>query len=226
MTDTELERLPAELPEPTPTDPWQLQFQLLRERFPKAQPSILFCVHALQQSSEIALDDLKAQATLHGLRVTGGSLQAARRLLGLAPPIARRKRAPREKFARTDDAAWSEAREALAQEFPKATEGILYCVFRLRQDPSLGLPDLRDGADELGIKVGGRALHSARALLGIGRGAAKARREPAASPRARSTAGGDPLGDLRDAFLSQQREIERLRAALDKIRRAVATLQD
>lgn len=226
MTDTELERLPAELPEPTPTDPWQLQFQLLRERFPKAQPSILFCVHALQQSSEIALDDLKAQATLHGLRVTGGSLQAARRLLGLAPPIARRKRAPREKFARTDDAAWSEAREALAQEFPKATEGILYCVFRLRQDPTLALPDVRDGAGDLGITVGGRSLHSARALLGLGGPAARSRRMLSPSPRVRSSTGGDPLGDLLAAFQSQQSEIERLRDALDKIRRAVATLQD
>ena len=65
-------------------DPWDAQFAALKARFPKAKDSIVFCIHALQTTPGIALDDLKAQAALHGLRVTGASVTAARRLLAPA----------------------------------------------------------------------------------------------------------------------------------------------
>lgn len=66
---------------------WDQLFAQLRSRFPKATDSVLFCINELQQGAEVPLDDLKAQGAMHGIRVTGASLNAARRLL--APPVAR-----------------------------------------------------------------------------------------------------------------------------------------
>jgi hypothetical protein len=38
----------------------------------------LFCIHALQQDSKVLLAKLKGLALMHGIRITGGSLAAAR----------------------------------------------------------------------------------------------------------------------------------------------------
>ncbi len=65
----------------TQPDDWNAQFAALKARFPKAKDSIVFAIHALQSNSDIALDDLKAQANLHGIRVTASSVTAAQRLL-------------------------------------------------------------------------------------------------------------------------------------------------
>ena len=56
-------------------------FAVLKAQFPKAKDTIVFCVHVLQQNGDAGLDELKAQAGLHGLRVTAASVAAARRLL-------------------------------------------------------------------------------------------------------------------------------------------------
>lgn len=227
MTDTELAPLPA-APDATPPDPWAAQFEQLRARFPGAQPSVLFCVHALQQQADIELEDLKAQAALHGHRVTGASLNAARRLLGLAPDVARKPRPAKPEAEPGPDltAAWDQARHLVEHEFPHTTDGIRYCVYRLRREPKLGLRELRGDAAALGIRLGGRALHSARVLLGMveGRAAKPAQQPRTAKPR--TAAGRDATEEtvlaLRDAMLAQQREIARLRGALERIRRAVA----
>ena len=68
-------------PNPTPTDDWNAQFAALKTRFPKVRETIVFAFHVLQSNPDIALDDLKAQAELHGIRVTASSVTAARRLL-------------------------------------------------------------------------------------------------------------------------------------------------
>ena len=44
----------------------------------------MFAIHALQLNPDIGLDDLKAQAGLHGIRVTAASVTAARRQLAPA----------------------------------------------------------------------------------------------------------------------------------------------
>ena len=62
--------------------------------------------------------------------------------------------------------AWEQAREGLAAEFPNAKEGILFCVWKLRQDPNLTLRDFRDEAQLRSVSLGGRSLHSAKVLLG------------------------------------------------------------
>jgi len=75
---------PEQVPQAPVPSAWDADFQRLRERFVGIKDSILFCVHAMQQNPDIALDDLKPRAELHGLRVTAASWNAALRLL--APP--------------------------------------------------------------------------------------------------------------------------------------------
>jgi hypothetical protein len=75
---------------PAPPSPWDLEFEHLRQRFPGAKPSVLFCVHAFMQRPDINIADLKAQAQMHGLKVSVGSWVAARQLL--SPPATRAAR--------------------------------------------------------------------------------------------------------------------------------------
>ena len=62
---------------------------------------------------------------------------------------------------------WDQAFAALRDKYPQATQGILFCIHKLQQDPDLKIPDFRAEAALHGIKLGGRALHSARVLLGL-----------------------------------------------------------
>ena len=89
MTELMIEPKP-EATAPTGTTQWDANFQALHARFPKSNDSILFCLHELQQSDTVSLDDLKALASMHGIRITGASVAAARRLL--VPRAPRRRR--------------------------------------------------------------------------------------------------------------------------------------
>jgi hypothetical protein len=218
---TELE--PVATTEPAP-DPWAARFEELRARFPKVRDTVLLCVHVLQHDEDIRLDDLKARARLHGLEVTGASLNAARRLLRppapprpaparppAPPPRREPPRLPSQAVASptpTSTASdWQAARAPLAAEFPKAREGILYAVHRLRQDPDLTLPDIRADAEAAGVKIGGRSLHSARALLN-GR---QAHHAPAASSLA------DQVHRLvAEVEREASKEADRLREAIEE----------
>jgi len=86
VTSTELS--PSEQPVASPAS-WDVEFHRLRARFPRAKDSILFCIHALQSNEGIALDDLKAQASMHRIRVTGASVTAARLQMRRGVPGAR-----------------------------------------------------------------------------------------------------------------------------------------
>ena len=81
---TELAPEPASTSNNTST--WDAAFAALKARFPKAKDSIVFCIHASQANPAIALEDLKAQAAMHGIRVTAASVTAAKRLLSPEPP--------------------------------------------------------------------------------------------------------------------------------------------
>ena len=86
MTETELEPLPTTTPSPKAnTGTWDAAFTALKARHPKAKDSIVFCIHALRANPEIGLDDLKAQAAMHGIRVTAASVNAAQRLMAPEP---------------------------------------------------------------------------------------------------------------------------------------------
>lgn len=61
---------------------------------------------------------------------------------------------------------WELAKDALADEFPDRKEGILFCIWKLRQDKRATLSDFRDEAKLRGVSLGGRSLHSAKVALG------------------------------------------------------------
>lgn len=61
---------------------------------------------------------------------------------------------------------WELAQEQLASEFPDKKDGILFCIWKLRQDRRATLADFRDEASIRGVSLGGRSLHSAKVALG------------------------------------------------------------
>lgn len=123
--------------------------------------------------------------------------------------------------------AWDATRSKLREQWPDAKEGVLFCVWKLQQDPSLTLRDFRDEAKLRGIALGGRSLHSAKVLLGL---------EPPAVRRSGDTVrrqrGADPAGEsLEDQLIHNVKRIQkaagaeaaRLRKA---IRAAIQILED
>ncbi len=78
---------------------------------------------------------------------------------------------------------WEALLATLRNRFPGASDGILFCILKLQQDPELKLRDFRQEADLYGIKLGGRALHSAKVLLGMREPAVRRRKsEPEPEP--------------------------------------------
>ena len=138
--------------------------------------------------------------------------------------------APQHTPERTE---WDNIRDQLAARFPGQKDSVLFCVSKLQTTPSAGLADLRDEATALGIPMAGRALHSAKVLLGMAQ--AKPRRpnkpKPADAPTQPVTAPRPHAEDvIEDQVLSAVRQIQsaagaeadRMRAA---IREAIAILQ-
>jgi hypothetical protein len=59
---------------PTRTDPWAAQLEQLRFRYKHVHPPILAALSVLFNDRNIAVDDAKAQAALHGVRITAASV--------------------------------------------------------------------------------------------------------------------------------------------------------
>jgi hypothetical protein len=76
MTDLAAEPIPA-----TTTDTWSLQLAQLKARYEHVRPPILAALNVLLLSPNISLDDAKAQAAMHGVRITAASVNAAKTLL-------------------------------------------------------------------------------------------------------------------------------------------------
>ncbi len=80
--------------EPAPQPPsrpstvsWDAAFAELKARFPKLREPIVVALHILMQNPDIALDDAKARANLHGVRITAASIAAAQRILTKQEPV-------------------------------------------------------------------------------------------------------------------------------------------
>ncbi len=125
---------------------------------------------------------------------------------------------------------WDDAIATLRRRYPDASDGILFCVHKLQQDPTLTLRDFRQEAELHKIPLGGRSLHSARVLLGFEKPTAKRR-----SAKEQGNSDGensDPLieGSLEDQVIHAVTQIQeaateqsqRLRKA---IREAILCLQ-
>lgn len=75
--------------------------------------------------------------------------------------------APETPRAASTAAAWEELLDNLRKRYPGQKDSVLFCVFKLHQNPELSLRDFRDEAKLHGIGLAGRSLHSARVLLGL-----------------------------------------------------------
>jgi len=63
------------------TDTWTAQLEQLRARYKHVRPPVLAALNILVHEQNISIDDAKAQASLHGIRITAASVAAARTLL-------------------------------------------------------------------------------------------------------------------------------------------------
>lgn len=113
---------------------------------------------------------------------------------------------------------WAAITGSLRSRFPKATDGILFCLYKLEQDASLTIPDFREEAALHGITLGGRALHSAKVLLGLI--APPGPRKSATSPNGRTGAKADYRPPVARGSKSPSSSLE------DQVMRAITQIQD
>ncbi|MCK5940390.1 MAG: hypothetical protein KAI24_00360 [Planctomycetes bacterium] len=109
--------------------------------------------------------------------------------------------------------------------FPGQKDSVLFCIHKLEQDPEASLRDFRDEAALRGIPTAGRALHSAKVLLGM------ATAKPRAPNRAR-TAAAEPAPEPRPEPRRESRRAPRRREPVsdatsieDKVLGAVRQIQ-
>lgn len=62
---------------------------------------------------------------------------------------------------------WEGILAALRRRYPGQKDSVLFCIYKLQQNAELTLRDFRAEAELYGIPMAGRALHSARVLLGL-----------------------------------------------------------
>lgn len=129
---------------------------------------------------------------------------------------------------------WEAILDTLRRRYPGNRDSTLFCIFKLQQNPDLGLRELRSEAELYGLTLAGRSLHSARVLLGL-EAAAPPRREAAepapARRQRRQAAQRRDDGSIEDRVIQAVRQIQdaagarsqRLRAA---VQRAIAILQE
>lgn len=135
---------------------------------------------------------------------------------------------------------WEAILEALRRRYPGQKDSVLFCIHKLQQNPDITLRDFRAEADLYGIPIAGRALHSAKGLLGLappekdaaeGEPAPERPRNPERRARRRQrSAGSDDEGSIENRVVEAVRQIQsaagaeaqQMRAA---IRQAIAILQ-
>lgn len=138
MTETELQK-PA-TPRPA-TASWDSAFAELKARFPKVREPIVVALHILMQNPDIALDDAKARANLHGVRITAASIAAAQRILAKQEPV---PAAPTPAVAPAPKPAPRQPRRERTAEATDPAAMIQQVVTRLQQQSGAEAQRLRD----------------------------------------------------------------------------------
>lgn len=82
---------------------------------------------------------------------------------------------------------WEGILANLRRRYPGQKDSVLFCVHKLHANPELGLADFREEAQLHGIPMAGRALHSAKVLLGLAESKPRAKRPPTAAPAVATT---------------------------------------
>jgi hypothetical protein len=116
-TETATESAPT-----TKVPGWEEHLAALQDRFPKVKPTILFAFHTLQTDPDIVLDDLRARAEMHGLRVTAATLSAALRLASRNAPTNGKAEEPAPKAAKTKS---PRTRQRRPRQAPLDVEGVI-----------------------------------------------------------------------------------------------------
>ena len=104
-------------------------------------------------------------------------------------------------------------------------ESVALAVWALTQNRKMSPQDWRDLSEKTGVRVAGRAVGSARAVLGLPSGKPSKTSKGRAAKRTapgRNGRGLDGLQAVIQGVKEQQRESAELRAALEKIRAIVA----
>lgn len=77
------------------------------------------------------------------------------------------------------DDGWAEIFARLRARFPGASDGVLFCIHKLQQNPDLKLRDFKDEAALHRVPLSGRSYHSARVALGLEKPVERKRTAPA-----------------------------------------------
>lgn len=196
-----------------------------------------FIVNKLKKNSDFAYGDIRAAAEKKGLTIYPIMYGRAKAMLGLVEVAPRGKgKAKARKAAKTAGTGapnlgtWNDdAYTAICAKHPildDKPESVALAVWALEQHPDLDPDGFRALSEKTGIPVRGRAIGSARDILGRG-GKSKStpvRRGSAKSGRATMSAGsGDgTVSQLLDAVRALQAERDDLAAKLERVRELVA----
>lgn len=131
---------------------------------------------------------------------------------------------------------WEGILETLRKRFPGQKDSVLFCAYKLQFNPDATLRDFAPEAKLHGIPLAGRALHSARLLLGLIKEspAAPTLEMPADAPRARrkprTPEADDGGASIERQVLSAMQQIQSAAGQQadhlrDAIRQAIAILQ-
>lgn len=99
--------------------------------------------------------------------------------------------------------SWDGILANLRLRYPGQKDSVLFCLYKLHSNPQLGLPDFRDEARLHGIPMAGRALHSAKVILGLA--TVKPRAPKAPKPSAKATMPLEPSRTMRTRRVGKDR---------------------
>lgn len=119
---------------------------------------------------------------------------------------------------------WDQLLASMRSRYPGQTDGVLFCILKLQQNPEASLRDFRDEAALHGLTLAGRALHSAKVLLGLAEKSPSPKRKRAEAPSSeesepvvrRSSAIAAPVGAPQGGIESK------LMAAVSQLQNAAA----
>lgn len=125
------------------SDSWTRQLDQLKSRYKHVRPPILVALNILLHNADISVDDAKAQAALHGTRITAASLNAAKTLLAKMDAQDIATEAPRPPAA---TAPTRPARRPRAADAPVDAEALIRgVVSKLQTQGNVEAERLRDG---------------------------------------------------------------------------------
>jgi len=107
-------------------------------------------------------------------------------------------------FSEPANDTWDSILDKLRRRYPGQKDSVLFCIYKLQQNPELTLRDFKAEADLYGIPTAGRALHSARVMLGLVKAEPKA--SAASVPQFATDVGTDRTRERRTRQHREQAE--------------------